>query len=260
MSLLGGRAYWLIVGMLAIAIGLAAGLVLIKVVPDLEAASLATPRPSATALPGLKTPAPSPSEIDMNGALIPANSDCSGCHLTNVGVIGLRPIPAMGHPLEGWSQCTACHAPSGLVQTAPGHRGIHANECLTCHQPGNLPAPLSRPHRALQNMDCLDCHGKVAPLPADMTHRSQKVCWLCHRLPDVAPPVPAHATVTGETDCLSCHVAGKVGALPKDHASRRTSECLLCHELPLPGASAGPSDRPPGAPSPAASPTASPGP
>lgn len=173
------------------------------------------------------------------GGAVPANADCGACHLTNAGVIGLRTIPAMGHPLQGWTQCTACHSTQTLVATAPGHTGIHASACLTCHKPGNLPAPLSRPHRALQNMACLDCHGTTAPLPQDMTHRSERVCWLCHRLPDVQPPVPEHATVTGETDCLACHVAGKVGALPADHATRTSSECLLCHEIPGSGTTPG---------------------
>ncbi len=169
----------------------------------------------------------------MRGLVLPDTADCSACHLTSTGQIGLKPIPPMGHPLQGWTDCTACHAPAGLVKTAPGHSGIHASDCLTCHQPGNLPPPLSRPHRELQNTNCLSCHGSKAPLPADMAHRSQSVCWLCHRLPAEQPPVPAHPTVNGETDCLSCHVSGKVGALPADHASRTASECLLCHELPI---------------------------
>lgn len=81
-------------------------------------------------------------------------------------------------------------------------------------------------------MQCLNCHGKIAPLPTDMAHRTDRVCWLCHLLPDPQPPVPAHATVTRETDCLTCHVAGKVGALPADHDGRTGTQCLLCHGLP----------------------------
>jgi hypothetical protein len=65
-------------------------------------------------------------------------------------------------------------------------------------------------------------------------HRSQNVCWLCHRLPSVPPPVPAHQTASGETDCTTCHTAsGKAGALPADHSTRKTTECLLCHEVTL---------------------------
>jgi hypothetical protein len=70
-----------------------------------------------------------------------------------------------------------------------------------------------------------------------MTHRTDRVCWLCHRLPDVQPPVPAHQTAPGEADCLTYDVAGRVGALPADHSKRTSSECLLCHDVPLGGAS-----------------------
>lgn len=189
----------------------------------------------ATAAPS-PSPQPSPTiTIAMGGIAIPVSANCSACHETDGGALGLRPIPAMGHPLEGWSDCTACHAPAGLVQTAPGHTGIHADECLLCHKPGDLPPPLSRPHMATQNRACLSCHGTgIAPLPTDMTHRSQNVCWLCHRLPSVPPPVPAHQTVSGETDCTTCHTAGgTAGALPPDHSTRKTTECLLCHEVTL---------------------------
>lgn len=236
------RRHWFGIGFTTItaAICLIGGVLLAEVVvPEMQRAGYLGPRPTPAA-----SPAPSPSvTFDMGGVAIPLTASCSACHVTDNGSIGLRPIPAMGHPLEGWSQCTSCHAPAGLVATAPGHTGIHASDCLVCHKPGDLQAPLSRPHRATQNQACLSCHGtsatSVAPLPADMTHRSQNVCWLCHRLPDVAPPIPAHQTASGETDCITCHTAGKVGALPLDHSTRKTSECLLCHEVPL-GSTAAP--------------------
>ena len=152
----------------------------------------------------------------MGGAIVPETADCSGCHATPAGGIGLASIPKMGHALEGWGKCASCHAPNRLVDTAPGHSGIHATECTICHQPGDLPTPLSRPHRENQNQACLTCHGKTAPLPSDMTHREESVCWLCHRLPTIEPPVPAHDTAPGEADCLTCHVAkGEAGALPR---------------------------------------------
>lgn len=230
------HAYALAVLALTAAVLLTGGIVLFGIVlPQITAANLpATASPSTGGTGAvLVSPSVTPSASGtMRGVVLPANADCSACHITAGGTIGLRPIPPMGHPLEGWTQCTSCHAPAGLVKTAPGHSGIHATDCLTCHKPGNLPAPLSRPHRDRQNLDCLACHGTKAPLPADMTHRSQTVCWLCHRLPEEQPPVPAHPTVSGQTDCLSCHVAAKVGALPPDHTSRSASECLLCHQLP----------------------------
>jgi hypothetical protein len=229
-------AYWLVICALAVAIGLMLAVVVVQIaIPELERAGVlastatvpSTPDPDAT---------PDPSaEIDMGGAAIPANAECAGCHKTDQGGIGLRPIPVMGHPLESWGKCTDCHAPARLVDTAPGHRGIHATECTTCHKPGDLPAPLSRPHRENQNLACLSCHGTAtAPLPADMSHRKEASCWLCHRLPTVEPPVPAHATAPGEADCRTCHKAGgRAGTLPADHLDRDSGLCLSCHEVVL---------------------------
>lgn len=223
--------YWIVVGALSAAIGLMIGFMVINIaVPELELAGIiavaGTPVPSAE-------PTASP-EINMGGAVIPGTAQCAGCHLTTAGPVGLRPMPVMGHPLEGWSKCTACHAPARLVDTAPGHSGIHASECTVCHKPGNLPAPLSRPHRESQNVACLSCHGSKAPLPADMTHRKESACWLCHRVATIEPPVPAHQTAPGEADCLTCHVAGgEAGGLPKDHVGRTSNLCLACHEVTL---------------------------
>jgi hypothetical protein len=231
----GKSAYWVAVASLLVAIGLMIGFMVINIgVPELRRAGIVgvtpTARPSATPV---ATPGPS-ADITMGGAILPGNAECAGCHVTTGGSIGLRPMPVIGHPLEGWSKCTECHASARLVQTAPGHSGIHASECTVCHKPGDLPTPLSRPHRDSQNVACLSCHGSTAPLPADMTHRSEGVCWLCHRLPTIEPPVPAHETAPGEADCLTCHVAsGSAGKLPADHVERKASQCLSCHEVTL---------------------------
>jgi len=220
--------YSLAFGILTTAIVLAGAFIVAVVLPD-------TQRAATTSDGAAASPSPSALPEGMSWLAMPADADCSACHLTADGAIGLRPVPAIAHPLDGWSDCTACHAPERLVETAPGHTGIHADACLTCHQEGNLPAPLSRPHRERQNTACLDCHGSEAPLPSDMAHRTQTVCWLCHRLPVEQPPVPAHSVTAGQTDCLTCHVAGKVGALPDDHAARKPTECVLCHAPPSAG-------------------------
>jgi hypothetical protein len=219
----------MVVGLVALIV-VAGGYVLAVILPDLQrgtARPSAVPSPSATA-----------GTLVMSWVNLPANADCAACHQTEGGV-GNVTVPRIAHPLRGWTDCTACHANDRLVATAPGHAGIHATDCLICHEPADLPAPLSRPHREFQNQDCLTCHGKTEPLPEDMAHRAQSVCWLCHRLPDEQPPVPQHAIVAGQVDCLTCHVAGDVGALPADHASRTVSECQLCH-VPTPGATATP--------------------
>ena len=223
--------YALAFAILTTAIVLAGAFVAAVVLPDTQRA--------ATTSDGSATPpsaAPSAVPEVMSWLAMPGDADCSACHLTAEGVIGLRPVPVIAHPLNGWGDCTACHAPQRLVATAPGHTGIHADACLTCHQEGDLPAPLSRPHQERKNTTCLDCHGSEAPLPTDMAHRTQTVCWLCHRLPVEQPPVPAHSVKSGQTDCLTCHVAGKVGALREDHAARKPTECLLCHAPPAAGA------------------------
>jgi hypothetical protein len=229
------HGYWIVVGTLAGAVVLMAGFAVITIaIPELERAGVIalTGKPAPSVEP---TASPEASAaVNMGGAVIPETAQCTGCHVTSTGTIGLRPIPVMGHPLEGWSKCTNCHAPERLVDTAPGHSGIHASECTVCHKAGDLPAPLSRPHRDNQNVACLSCHGSKAPLPSDMTHRKEAVCWLCHRLPTIEPPVPAHQTAPGEADCLTCHVAGgRAGKLPTDHVERPPSLCLSCHEVAL---------------------------
>jgi hypothetical protein len=212
---------------------LAGGFVLTVVIPDAQRAATAEQQASASAGPSPSASGTVEGSRDVMTWLgMSADADCAGCHVTEGGTVGLRPVPPIAHPLKGWTKCTACHASERLVDTAPGHTGIHADDCLTCHQPGDLPAPLTRPHRELQNGDCLECHGTSAPLPTDMAHRSQSVCWLCHRLPEEQPPTPAHRVLSDQANCLSCHVAGKVGELPLDHANRDESECLLCHATP----------------------------
>jgi hypothetical protein len=232
------HGYALVVGVLSLAILLAGAFVLVIVLPDLWRPSVAPSR----------SPEPSPSTRPavMAWLPLPDDADCAACHLTANGAVGLREVPGMAHPLAGWTNCTECHADDRLVETAPGHTSIHATECLLCHQPAQLPEPLSRPHRELQNQECLNCHGGgEAPLPADMAHRPEQVCWLCHRLPQIEPPYPDHEVSAGQTDCLTCHRAGDVGALPADHETRDGTQCLLCHTPP---------DEPSESPRPAAGP------
>jgi hypothetical protein len=173
---LGGRTYWLSVGVLGVAVlALGAFLVVAVLAPDIGRPLYAVERP--TPPPG-PTPAPTATTLTLMSVPIPADSDCTACHLAG-GQIGLRNIPTMAHPAEGWSDCTACHADDRLVRTAAGHSGIHGDQCLACHRP---PAPgssaLPRPHHVTTGTACITCHGSSAPLPADMIGREN--CWICH--------------------------------------------------------------------------------
>jgi hypothetical protein len=186
--------------------------------PDQAAAS---PTPSPTeALPSPSAP--------TTGIAMPVGDDCLACHLTNDGGIGTRVIPALAHPLEGWTECTACHAPDRLVQTAPGHDGIHAEQCLSCHKDTSDQAP-DRPHPPTQSQGCLTCHGVEAPLPSSMAGRSETTCWLCHQSSEIEAPHFLHPLSTDQT-CTSCHSAGEAGALPPDHAGRSDATCTDCHQ------------------------------
>lgn len=113
------------------------------------------------------------------GVRMPDGADCAACHVTAGGAIGVKAIPVIAHPVHGWEACTSCHANDTLVAAAPGHTGIHANECLICHRASSGPAPTPR-HPTMPDSDCLACHGPLVPIPSDMVNRDPKLCWLCH--------------------------------------------------------------------------------
>ncbi len=160
------------------------GIVVMQVTGCDTGMPLATERCSAASNQA-PTPAPGAS-VAPNGAMtpisieIPENADCNGCHLRKDGTLGANPIPVIGHPVQGWTECTACHTTTRLVQTAPGPTGIHKDQCLVCHTK-STPLPEPRPHPPTRNQGCYECHGKTAPLPTDMSHRPDSNCWLCHR-------------------------------------------------------------------------------
>jgi len=192
-------------------------------------------------------PAQSPSAsvelMPMGLAHIPTSNSCLLCHETG-GEAGLKPVPALGHPLEGWRQCLTCHTNEKLGRTAPGHQGITEDECLNCHKVAQPGPAITQPHAKLHDQKCLDCHGGVAHLPSSMVGRNQDECWLCHK-PTASPP-PEYPHPAGEPlNCRECHQSPQVGGLPIDHALRSDSTCLLCHEIaiasPSPGGTAAPS-------------------
>ena len=108
------------------------------------------------------------------------DADCSACHLSPDGGVAVLKIPVMAHPLEGWRDCTACHADDRLVQTAPGHSSLHRSDCLVCHEAPVLSASApARLHPLTQGQACVTCHDShEAPLPSGMAGRDN--CWICH--------------------------------------------------------------------------------
>jgi hypothetical protein len=158
---------------------------------------------------------------------MPVGDDCLACHTTAEGGVGSVPVPPLGHPLEGWGNCTSCHASDRLVATAPGHTGIHADQCLLCHK-STTPAAQDRPHSLTANAQCLSCHGSIAPLSDHMKGRSEATCFLCHKGTSAEAPGFPHR-VPADGRCLACHVASGVGALPADHADRTNIQCTSCH-------------------------------
>jgi hypothetical protein len=149
----------------------------------------------------VRTPLPSPAhESPMaglpGGVLIAADADCAGCHLGQDGTVAAKRRPLMLHPIEGWRDCTACHAPGRLVTTAPGHSGLHREDCLVCHSAPAAGTAAPRPHHVFAGSGCISCHGVEAPLPIEMAERRN--CWICHGLSEVdlfvrpaPPPAPA---------------------------------------------------------------------
>jgi len=183
--------------------------------------------PAASASPSIPT-------MEMGLAHIPTSADCLLCHVSG-GSAGLKVIPAVGHPIMGWTACLTCHTNEKLGREAPGHEGIAEDECLNCHKEAQPGPAITQAHANL-NKPCLDCHGSVAHLPSSMVGRDQDNCWLCHKPAASPPPLKPHPDRPDLT-CRTCHQATEVGALPIDHALRGDDTCVLCHEMSQAGAS-----------------------
>jgi hypothetical protein len=183
------HGYDLAVGALLAGILVVSGFLVLVALPDLGGlpaflAGAPTPTPSPSASPSA-SPGSAMSPIGIEMA---PDSDCAACHVTTAGTVGTREIPDLAHPLWGWRNCTACHANDSLVKTAPGHTGLHRDECLVCHRAPvdtsvNSHAPL-RPEHMGGTQACTSCHGvdEHAPLPESMEGRDN--CWICHNGPE----------------------------------------------------------------------------
>jgi hypothetical protein len=190
------------------------------------------------------SPAASASQavFQMGLAHIPTSNDCLLCHVTG-GSAGVKTIPAMGHPLSGWTACLTCHTNEKLGRDAPGHEGIAETECTNCHKEPTQGPAITQAHANL-NRPCLECHGSVAHLPTSMVGRDQDECWLCHKPNPSPPPIKPHPDPQN-LKCRDCHQSSSVGALPIDHALRGDDTCVLCHDISgkasaSPGTSASP--------------------
>jgi hypothetical protein len=180
----------------------------------------------------------SPELMQMGLAHIPTSNSCLLCHEKG-GAADLKPIPAIGHQLAGWTACLTCHTDETLGRKAPGHVGIAETECLNCHKEAQDGPAITQAHAQL-NKPCLDCHGSIAHLPSSMVGRDQDECWLCHKPNPAPPPTKPHPDPQNLT-CRSCHKSSQAGALPIDHALRDDATCVLCHDItatPAPAASA----------------------
>jgi hypothetical protein len=173
-------------------------------------------------------PSPSQELMQMGIAHIPTSNSCLLCHESG-GSSGVKPIPAIGHPLEGWGACLTCHTDEKLGRTAPGHAGIAQTECLNCHKVAADGPAITQAHAQLDK-PCLDCHGSVAHLPSSMVGRNQDECWLCHKPNPSPPPIKPHPDPANLT-CRACHQSADAGGLPIDHALRADSTCVLCHDI-----------------------------
>ena len=177
----------LLVGILAVA-----GFLATVALPDIiRTGAVASPSVGSGTANASTSPAPMPTSamgLSPIGIAMPSGADCSACHTTVSGGVGVKSIPNLAHPLKGFANCTACHNPQGLVKTAPGHSSLHANECLVCHQENPNLASLSAAPMRPEHMTgavCTSCHGvdKHAPLPSDMAGRGDN-CWICHNGPE----------------------------------------------------------------------------
>ena len=173
-----GHRRRLATGLLELVVATVAAILLVGVIPELARLNEG----------GTPTESSGPGGTGAAGALgtrapimvaVGSDANCGACHVDANGGVGTKTIPPLAHPLEGWRDCTACHADDRLVKTAPGHSSLHKDDCLICHAApiltGSAPP---RPHHVVTGAPCISCHGSTAPLPTDMVGRTN--CWICH--------------------------------------------------------------------------------
>ncbi len=203
------HAYGITVAGLVLGIVVTAGFLMLIALPDLIG-SLAFTGPAPQSPAPSEAPSPSPGSamgLAPIGIAMAPDSDCAACHMTTTGVVGTKPIPKLAHPLWGWRECTACHANDSLVKTAPGHSGLHKEDCLVCHQASSQSGPISpaplRPEHMGGEQACTSCHGEDEHAPLPETMKGRHNCWICHNGPEFtylfeSPEAPALPSPSGQ--------------------------------------------------------------
>jgi predicted CXXCH cytochrome family protein len=121
------------------------------------------------------------------------------------------------HPIEGRSDCLACHKAGGAAKAPPATHASYTNSmCTSCHK---LAAAAAQPTQA---------PAQATQAPAQPTQAPAQ--------PTAAPaatgPASIPHTLDGRQDCLLCHKAGGAAtAPPASHASYTSSMCLNCHKV-----------------------------
>ena len=161
------------------------------------------------------------------------NDNCALCHTpegwkssADALVAGATSIP---HPVEGRTDCRACHGTDGQMPIPADHKGRTNDVCQICHVAAPAPAIL---HPAEGHESCLQCHGsgQVAQFPVQ-THREYggDTCGICHDPAGVVPVAITHS-LEGRADCLTCHAPQAFAPYPVSHTGWGNQLCLLCHE------------------------------
>ncbi len=180
-----------------------------------------------------------------------SNVLCSACHQQSDVfvplVTALPESPLIPHTTDGLQDCFSCHGPSAVRPFPADHVGRTNELCMVCHSQseGIVSAPVSPPegpqilHSIAGMDDCYTCHGpsSIRPYPANHVGRSNTLCTICHKPPQVTAPLPAtppsaipipHST-SGLENCTLCHGPGSVVPYPADHVGRTNTLCIICH-------------------------------
>lgn len=160
-------------------------------------------------------------------AVVSLMSDCSSCHEMTDELMIAKPFPAIPHKIEGWGQCSFCHAPARLAPPPESHRGLPDVICQACHQVSQT-SPPSLGHVLWRDKTCSSCHRTSLDLPPSHDDRGELTCALCHEPAKVEPPSVPHAVKTDGL-CSSCHTSGEVAAAEPRHADWGEGQCATCH-------------------------------